>query len=477
MPRYNRVDGIFLCALFYLGIPVFLSLFTFFNYYFVFMAAIAMIILIASVYKHHPYNARYGIRFVTSAKRYWPLLIASSIVVLLSVTFSFKASDWNKHHAVFNMLSSSTWPPVFDLDNQLYVLRYYLGWYVVPALFGKIAGSNMLAFVIFVWTTAGISLSLMLCFHKTKKAKHFFILFIVFFFFSGLDIVGAFVMDYDMKPISRDWLQWWFGWGQVLPHTHCLTYFPQHTIPAWIATGMFLFNRRLTVQYGAVILAFTSMWSPLVTVGLALVFLYALDKERIKTGLTIQNLVAAPLLIIPIALYLTQGGSQEGAKLALVNVDITNLMTVWVFEFLIMGVVVYFAKNKQGGELILFCMLSLVVLSLIDIYPHKALYLRTAVPFIYIMSVLSGYALLNGKGLQRYLLCVYLVLTAIVPVVSFTEGIRPSHPKADRSIKFKDIEMAEPSHRHLYTLPVEHKNIAYHILGQRLLRGLARDDS
>ena len=52
--------------------------------------------------------------------------------------------DWGKHYAILNTLVASPWPPVFSIDpaGPPVALRYYLGWYLPPALLAIIMGTQ-----------------------------------------------------------------------------------------------------------------------------------------------------------------------------------------------------------------------------------------------------------------------------------------------------------------------------------------------
>ena len=90
-------------------------------------------------------------------------------------------------------------------------------------------------------------------------------------------------------PTDPHWLQWWAGWGQIAPNLFGVTWVPQHALPAWLGIGLLLAERRLAVQYGAMLLTAVSLWSPFAAIGLAPFFLYALCREGLRAALTLPQ--------------------------------------------------------------------------------------------------------------------------------------------------------------------------------------------
>ena len=162
----------FTFAIAYLSIPVFLVLFTFFSIPFVLLSAIALVVLVFCLYNYlqSGYTKDFRLRFLV---KYWPLILISIVVTYLCVVSPFKVWDWEKHFAVLNTLVESSWPPVVKLNEETWFLRYYLGWYIVPALLAKMFGSQLLTAFMFIWTATGVFTTLFLAFSHFRKMHHF----------------------------------------------------------------------------------------------------------------------------------------------------------------------------------------------------------------------------------------------------------------------------------------------------------------
>ena len=175
----------FTVAIIYLAIPIFLALFTFFSFPFVILSAAALICLIFCLQKSYYREAcNSDIRLnLTTIVHYWPLLLVSFTIAYLSLAYPINEWDWEKHFAVFDALIKETWPPVIEVKNQIWFLRYYVAWYIVPALVSKIFGSQLLTFAMIFWSVTGLFIALVLAFHNIRKIQYLFIGVLVFFLF------------------------------------------------------------------------------------------------------------------------------------------------------------------------------------------------------------------------------------------------------------------------------------------------------
>lgn len=161
----------FTLAIAYLSLPVFLVLFTFFSTPFVWLSAIALVVLLFCLLNSQQDTKVYH---KIKIRHCWPLLLVALVVTYLCVVSPFDIWDWEKHYAIFNALINKSWPPVVELKEQTYFLRYFTAWYALPSLFAKIFGTQLLTLAIFIWTTAGVFIALLLAFSYLSKTSHLF---------------------------------------------------------------------------------------------------------------------------------------------------------------------------------------------------------------------------------------------------------------------------------------------------------------
>lgn len=428
----------FIFALLYLATPVFMILFTFFSMPFVVLSAIAIVILIFCLHKTHKVDSNLPPKPLAE---YWPLLLIALLAAYYSVVVGFDAPDWKNHFAISNSLIENTWPPVIEVDGQTWFLRYYLSWFVPSALFAKIFGSQAITSAMFAWQFAGMLIALLLLFQNLHRARHLLLAALVFFLFSGIDLVGAYLINsHHLKHITPSWINSWAGTNLfiILPNLTVLQHSPHHAIAAFVSTSLIFCNRRLGLQYSAFILVITTMWSPFCAVGLLPLVALSLYKDDFKTALTPQNLLAAPLLAIPIVLYLTQGTELIPHMFAWQHASFyfPYFVLFCVFEFLlILGIFCYLMKKERSLIVTLGVFLTLLCTYSVGLYAD--LLIRAAMPAVVIMSVLMLKALLANEGWRRKVLVAHIIIGAIPAVVAFVQGARTPISQIHRNATFE----------------------------------------
>lgn len=425
----------FIASMCYLLLPVFLFCFTFLSAPFCILSAVALILFTFCAYRSY---ASHDCSLLTHGiHRYWPLIFVAAVTAYVCTVSPFHSVDWSKHYAFFNLLTSkASWPPVLEFDGHTWFLRHHLAWYLVPTLLAKMLGKQFIVLAVFVWTTIGLSIALLLAFHNLRKAKHLFVAALVFLFFSGLDIVGAWLAN-KIEPLNLGWIQWWAGlrlFG-VLPTFMSLQYAPHHILVACVATCLFLYNRRLAVQHSLLIITVAVLWSSFVVIGLLPIVVWSLFREGYKKALTMQNLLVAPLLAIPILLYATLEAGYIPRMFVWndQNFQFHLYIMFIVFELaLIQLILFYLLKDKRG--LLIIISLFVAVVSLFKMGDWSDLLNRAAMPTFIIMSIWMVKALLENSGWRREVLVAYLLVGAVTSVVSLVIAISPSTLRVDKNM-------------------------------------------
>ncbi len=454
-----------------MAIPTFLVLFTFFSALFVVPAAMALIVMVFCLSRHKwqlPDN------YWRNFTRYWPLLLAALLLSYLVVVLRFATPDWSTAFAIFNALVNNTYPPVVELDGQTWFLRYYAAWYMPPALLAKFLGNQLLVATMFVWTAIGIFIAMLLMFHGLKR--HLWLALVVFLLFSGLDLVGAWLNN-SWQQVHSYWLNYWAG-GELfvmLSNLNILQYAPAHALAAFLSTGLYLYDRRMALQYSVLSATIIAMWSPFCAVGLLPLALYAAAKHGLRTVLTAQNLLAAPLLAIPIVLYLTQG-TDDIVKMYVwqhVNFSWASFVLFCIFEFLlVLGILYYILKEDRG--LIGLVAVFLTLLCIYKIGYYADLLARGSMPAIVIISVLMLKALRASSGRHRDALVAYLLIGALPVVVACIKAASTHMPATYRQATFKQqLDMRPSDNRNTFrSQHLVNVLAARHIGGLPLMRDL-----
>ncbi len=228
-----------------------------------------------------------------------------------------QSDDWAARNAIFRDLIRFDWPVVYGTKNA--ALVYYIGYWLPAALLGKstflLTGRLPIAWTVgnmalWAWSAVCvfIVLLLVLVYMRTASKKQMWLIVLIFIFFSGVDILGTL---YNF--LFRHWsfpthIEWWTVY-QFSSMTTALNWVFNQSIFAWMATILFLFEKKVR-NYAFIIVCVLSS-SPMPAVGLGLYMvgyaLYLLWKAvRTKQAgafwrdvFTVQNVIAV-LTLLPI---------------------------------------------------------------------------------------------------------------------------------------------------------------------------------
>ncbi len=214
-------------------------------------------------------------------------LIFITVLVILSGigNIAWQNNDHSTRNTLFNILVNETWPPKATVKGEGVGLVYYIGFWLPSALVGKLLSLEAGYIFSIIWAVLGLSIIwLLLCIIHKKIV--FYPLFI-FLFFSGLDIVGHWIMTVSMDKLSvmqkgiwafpkgselTTHLEWWASRYQFSSHITQLFWVFNQCIPVWIATLVIILeknNKNLVFIMGLTLLS-----STLPFIGLVPVFLW-----------------------------------------------------------------------------------------------------------------------------------------------------------------------------------------------------------
>jgi hypothetical protein len=223
----------------------------------------------------------------------------------------YRNLDWEKHYALLNCLGSTPWPTRVVLEGQPpVVLRYSIGWYMLPALALKMTDLQVQDLLLSGWLAVGMTIFFWLISDLIPGKRGWLAGPALFMLFSGMDIIGIALGGYHSPTPYH--LEWWPGWMQYSSTMTDLLWVPQHAIPAWLATAIILrqWQRPTCLDYLAALGCCVLLASPfaalgLIPFGLALCFRWGLR----KTAFDWKVWAAVLLLGLPVAAYLTMGAS------------------------------------------------------------------------------------------------------------------------------------------------------------------------
>ena len=220
--------------------------------------------------------------------------------------------DWHVRDAVLRDLVISQWPVNYSTSNEdLFLLRAPLGYYLVPAIMAKMIGLGYADKLLLGWTITGVALFFFLITSSWKKPWHIFTVIAVFISFSGMDIidiVGRYVTHQTISP--TDHLEWWAVYFQYSSMTTILYWVPNHGLPGWLISALMVrhWQNPRFLPLALILTSFLPLWSPLTAIGTLLIFLILFlyhSRHGCWKTLFIPEVLIACVIAIPIALYIT----------------------------------------------------------------------------------------------------------------------------------------------------------------------------
>ena len=238
-------------------------------------------------------------------------LCISLIFAILSGAggFVWQKPDWTKHNVVLNDLINYRWP--VNYGPSAYVkdtsLVYYVAYYLPAALIGKLFGWRAGELGLFIQTWLGIFIFAQLIGDRIRSSVMKYLL---FFFMSGADIIGIFLFR-DWSTIIHPQMLHLEYYATSLQFSSVMTqlmWVPQHAISGWI--GVMLAYKDY--QDGKILrtlplyVAITFLWSPFISLGLALIFMPFVISKNIKLYFNLYTVAGLAITALTLLYYQSQ---------------------------------------------------------------------------------------------------------------------------------------------------------------------------
>ncbi|MBR1391638.1 MAG: hypothetical protein IJ567_09420 [Lachnospiraceae bacterium] len=248
------------------------------------------------------------------------LIVSEALIIFVFIISGMggiagaQTSDYIRSNAVLADLVNNKWPVVYNEDNNISVLNYYIAYFVPGAAIGKLFGHSFHAAEIatLIWSIIGMSLGVLLIYILTGvcKLKTLWLLFC----WSGLDCIGHIIVDGSLFYGTQH-LEHWASIEKDYANGHIANYLsiasnlnwnPQHFIPALILVGFILplvksHNYKLSILTSTALL----FWSPLVAMGVIpfAIVLVIYEKGKIAKFLSISDVLGLVFFGVPMCLY------------------------------------------------------------------------------------------------------------------------------------------------------------------------------
>lgn len=417
----------------YLSLPLLVFFATWLKFPYSLFFAVLLCITAYTIYRQHvkPHKFLEGVRL------YHVVLFAISLAwVYFSGTggFSFQNSDWIKHNAVLSDLTNNPWPVYYQSEKlEQTFLNYYLGWYIVPSLVGKIFFHNLWITYLsqFVWTTLGIYMVFLWLRRVVDKTKWYLPL--MFVFFATADTLGIMILGNTnllnfITPLER----WSATPHEFSSFTTLLFWVPGQGIATWLVTLLFVDAIKNKSRYfSLVLLGVLMFWSPLGAFGL-LPFIIFIRRH-------LQHIVFFLLLMVFFYAYYSANIFSQIYGMKYVGLWIADARIFWlrfgiflIAEAVVPIALIFFARKYVDEKLIRLFYVAAPVLLVLPFFKYgimNDLVMRASIAPLLIIFLCSYSLLASSKFRTQQRLCllliaVYLALGTMTPLAELNRSLQ-----------------------------------------------------
>ena len=385
-----------------------------------------------------PLSGRWRLRAPTPAEA--AVLAVAAVWVLATAAggvFDPRNPDFFEHRVTLLDLGRHPWPtylpdplaawrsaPAEGPPATPPLLRYYLGWHMMPGLAARWLGPAALGWAVPLWTWAGVALVALLFTHRHGGCRRgrelVIVLAVLVFFSSSMSLVSAAILG----SVFEGW-KWWTDWLtgvrewydpliaeprflRTLSATITLKTAHHHILPAglYVLLCLHLCRQPRFLAVLGVLLAAAPFWSAFVAVGLLPLLAAVLWMNGVRPFLRWPNLCLAGPLFALVALYLTsgamdfphgwmwqRGGYDDWPRL------MRRLPFFYLTEFLLLAVLLVAVRPGLRREP--FFIAAVATLLLLPAYWYgqsNDLLVRGSLPALFVLGWLCAGAVARGGG-------------------------------------------------------------------------------
>jgi hypothetical protein len=340
-----------------------------------------------------------------------------------------QTGDQLKNHMIFRDLFVFAWPVVYPtMPADLHFLSYPLGYYLTPALLGKLFGWTAGTVSIFLWTALGIALLWSWFFVLFSRFAWFAIL--LFMLFSGLDILGVLLQGQPV-PAAGTHVEWWSGWTflQYSSNATVMAWSTQHGAAQWLFP-MLMYYRLVcckSVRGSALLVSIAAFWSHLTLFGIIVFLPLYLRQGRFLSALKDTSSLAIPFFLLVACFYASKAPDSIDAgfiwELWPAAKALPLVLFFYLLEFLLLALFIYSLKQFEDRDEILLFFSAVVLLMIVPLYhvgwSNDVSMRASAIPlfilFILFCATLKQISLQKKKSALAVGL-IYIFIAALTPM-------------------------------------------------------------
>ena len=388
-------------------------------------------------------------------------LLIILVIILIWVLISgigklaYQTEDHLWRNAMFETLVNEDWPIIKQINvngvTETRGMSYYIGFWLPCALVGKVFGLKVGFLSQIVWAVFGIALFYYGVCILLKKIR--VLPLIIFILFSGMDIIGYYLIGEDLSAITQtQHLEWWTLF-QFSSNTTQLFWVFNQAIPAWLIVIALLLNqqnRNIGLFISAALICCTL---PLIGM-LPIVAYQCLNKNYqnkkfgiewwrswIKDTVSYVNLFSILISVI-FFLYLIKT-SDEAGGIGLFSLQNGGWLTVLVFLLVEIGGIVsvcYF--TQRNNPLFYICVLWLCACPLIKAYGGDNFCMRASIPALTVLFIYFVQSIYEIDFSNKYYAITVLAVIFFGAITPLNEIVRNISNTQERYIMNESVNAA-----------------------------------
>lgn len=387
----------------------------------------------------------------------WKKLLVAFVIILIWTGVSgvggaaYQTEDHVWRNAMYETLVNQKWP-VIEAEIEGVGRRgysYYMGFWLPAACVGKVFGLDIGYKFQIVWAALGIFLFyLLLC--KILRRISIWPL-IIFIFFSGMDILGYYILGNDIGSVSQTMhLEWWASAYQFSSFTTQLFWVFNQAIPAWLAVVMILSSqdaKSTVLVWSTMVLNCTMPFVgmiPIIADKLLKNLLFTKDdiREWGKGVFTFQNVAGGGIVGITSFLFLSKGNEMGGIHFIELNDGGWLLYLVFIMlEAGFLWISLYWIHKKTILYYLSF--LWICICPLLDLYGDKNFCMRASIPALLTLFIYTVQALYIGIEEKRWKNIIGISVILLIGAVTPLHEINRSISMTAQSYIYKDISVMQ----------------------------------
>ena len=387
------------------------------------------------------------------------LIIGLIFIVTMCFVMGFwdvfeQSGDWSKHNAVLHDLVERSWPVVYTAHEKA-LLTYYLGQYMVPALFGKVFGNgdvilgfNISHMVMSFWALAGLCIAYLNLIKVTKSDRFGSQIrcLLIMFFYSGplalCQIITNGIFEDDMYSLgSHHWLLIKGFMLQYRSDFVMLRWTYPQVIVIWLICMLFLQYRkdiRYYVLLFAPVLLYGAFSIPFLAIAAVSFVIYEFIKTKdkmfiVKEVLSVENIICFLTLGVTLITYFYGYMTVEkpdALKFHVRDINAYSIAVVLIFDLCMFGIyAICMFKDYKKDILFHCCLVFLTILPFFSMGLYNDLVMGASIPALFFMMTFVVKRFNKGKegtyyGFTSGIITLCLLIGALYQLFEIRDIVR-----------------------------------------------------